>query len=86
LAAQCKAQNVFASLNTGIMGSSPTEFMDVSLRIFCVCVVHDLWNIWYYIFLTDASVEDAGTYVCRVENIFGILQYEAHVNITGIGK
>jgi hypothetical protein len=31
-------------------------------------------------------MEDAGIYICRVENVFGKLQYEAHVNITGIGK
>jgi hypothetical protein len=31
-------------------------------------------------------VEDAGTYICRVENVFGKAEYEAHINITGIGK
>ncbi|KDR12788.1 hypothetical protein L798_13365, partial [Zootermopsis nevadensis] len=36
--------------------------------------------------ITNASVEDAGTYICRVENVFGKAQYEIHVNITGIGK
>jgi hypothetical protein len=39
-----------------------------------------------YTFLTDASVEDAGTYVCKVENVFGKAQYETSINITGIGE
>jgi hypothetical protein len=38
-AARSKAWNVFARLNTGIMGSNPARGMDVCLRLFCVCVV-----------------------------------------------
>jgi hypothetical protein len=31
--------NAFARLNTGIVGSNPDRGMDVSLRLFCFCVV-----------------------------------------------
>jgi hypothetical protein len=30
---------VFALSNTGIVGSNPTQGMDICLRLFCVCVV-----------------------------------------------
>jgi hypothetical protein len=39
LAARSKARNVFARLNTGIVGSNPARGMDVCLPLFCVCVV-----------------------------------------------
>jgi hypothetical protein len=39
VAERSKAWNVFASSNTGIVGSNTTRFMDVCLRLFCVCVV-----------------------------------------------
>jgi hypothetical protein len=39
VAARSKARNVFACLNTGVMGSNPTRGMDVCEYIFCVCVV-----------------------------------------------
>jgi hypothetical protein len=38
-AERSKARNVFARLNTEIMGSNPTRGMDVCVRLFCVCVV-----------------------------------------------
>jgi hypothetical protein len=31
--------SLFARSNTEIMGSNPTRFMDVNVRLFCVCVV-----------------------------------------------
>jgi hypothetical protein len=34
-----KAWTVFASSNTGVMGSNPTRSMHVCVRLFCVCVV-----------------------------------------------
>jgi hypothetical protein len=34
-----KARTVFARSNAGIVGSNPTQFMDVCVRLFCVCVV-----------------------------------------------
>jgi hypothetical protein len=37
--ARSQAWTVFARSNTGIMGSNPTQGMDVCLRLFCVCVV-----------------------------------------------
>jgi hypothetical protein len=37
--AQSKARNVFAHLNTRIVGSNPTQGMDVCVRFFCVCDV-----------------------------------------------
>jgi hypothetical protein len=39
VAARSKAWNVFARLNTGIMGSNPARGMNVCLRLFCVCVL-----------------------------------------------
>jgi hypothetical protein len=39
VAAWSKAQIFFARLNTVVMGSSPTRGMDVSVCLFCVCVV-----------------------------------------------
>jgi hypothetical protein len=36
-AARSKACNVFARLNTGIVGSNPARGMDVCLRLFCLC-------------------------------------------------
>jgi hypothetical protein len=45
-----KAWRVFASSNTGIMGSNPTQGMNVCVRIFCVsfvmCVGSDLAMGW----------------------------------------
>jgi hypothetical protein len=38
VAARSKARNVFASSNTGVVGSSPTQGMDVCVRLFCICV------------------------------------------------
>jgi hypothetical protein len=37
--ARSKARIVFARSNTGIVGSNPTQNMDVCVRLFCVCVV-----------------------------------------------
>jgi hypothetical protein len=34
-----KARIVFAGSNTGVMGSDPTQDMDVCLLLFCVYVV-----------------------------------------------
>jgi hypothetical protein len=39
VAARSKAWTVFASLNTGIVGSNPTQRMDVCVCLFWVCVV-----------------------------------------------
>jgi hypothetical protein len=36
VAAKSKAWTVFAHLNTGIVGSNPTQGMDVFVRLFCV--------------------------------------------------
>jgi hypothetical protein len=36
--ARSKARNVFARSNTGIAGSSPTQGMDICLRLIGVCV------------------------------------------------
>jgi hypothetical protein len=36
---RAKAWNVFARLNTGILGSNPARVMDVCLRLLYVCVV-----------------------------------------------
>jgi hypothetical protein len=44
--ARSKAWNVFACSNTGIVGSNPTEGMNVCLRLFCVCVGRDLATGW----------------------------------------
>jgi hypothetical protein len=38
-AAQSKAWTVFGSSNIGIVSSKLTRGMDVSVRLFCVCVV-----------------------------------------------
>jgi hypothetical protein len=38
-AARSKTWIVFASSNAGIVGSNPTQGMDVCVRLFCVCVV-----------------------------------------------
>jgi hypothetical protein len=39
VAARPKAWNVYDCSNTGIVGSNPTQGMDVCLRLFYVCVV-----------------------------------------------
>jgi hypothetical protein len=39
VAARSKEFNVFGRSNAGILGSNHTQGMDVSLRLFCVCVV-----------------------------------------------
>jgi hypothetical protein len=39
VAARSKEWTVFARSNTAIVGSNPTQGMDIYLRIFCVCVV-----------------------------------------------
>jgi hypothetical protein len=39
VAGRAKAWTVFARSNTGIVGSNPTQGMDVCLCLFCVCVV-----------------------------------------------
>jgi hypothetical protein len=38
VAARSKAGNVFARSNAGIVGSNPTQGMDVCLCLFCVCI------------------------------------------------
>jgi hypothetical protein len=38
VATQSKAWTVFARSNAGIVGSNPTQGMDVCVRLFCVCV------------------------------------------------
>jgi hypothetical protein len=42
MATQSKAWIVFAHSKTGIMGSNPTQDMDVRLRLSCVCVGNGL--------------------------------------------
>jgi hypothetical protein len=37
--ARSKARTVFAHSNTATVCSNPTQDMDVSVRLFCVCVV-----------------------------------------------
>jgi hypothetical protein len=39
VATQSKARSVFARSNAWIMGSNPTQVMDVCVSLFCVCVV-----------------------------------------------
>jgi hypothetical protein len=39
LTARSKAWTVFPRSNAGIVGSNPTQGMDFSVRLFCVCVV-----------------------------------------------
>jgi hypothetical protein len=39
VAALSKVYNVFAYPNSWILGSNPTQVMDVCVRLFCVCVV-----------------------------------------------
>jgi hypothetical protein len=39
MAAQSKALTVIALSNTGIMGSNPTQDIDVCVILFCVCGV-----------------------------------------------
>jgi hypothetical protein len=39
VAARTEACTVFARSNVGIVGSIPTQGMDVCVRLFCVCVV-----------------------------------------------
>jgi hypothetical protein len=38
VAAQSKAWTVFARFDAGIVGSNPTQDMDICLHLFCVCV------------------------------------------------
>jgi hypothetical protein len=44
LASRSKELTVFARPNTGIVGSNPTQGMDVYLRLFCVRVVLCIGN------------------------------------------
>jgi hypothetical protein len=37
VAARSEAWNVFARLNTGIVGSNPARGMDICMRLFCLC-------------------------------------------------
>jgi hypothetical protein len=39
VAARCEVWNVFARSNNAIVGSNPTQGIDVCVRLFCVCVV-----------------------------------------------
>jgi hypothetical protein len=39
VASQSKALTVFARSHTGVVGLNPTEGVDVSVGLFCVCVV-----------------------------------------------
>jgi hypothetical protein len=36
---ECEALTAFARSNAGIVGSNPTQGIDVCMRLFCVCVV-----------------------------------------------
>jgi hypothetical protein len=49
VAARPKAWTTFARSNAGLVGSNPTQNMDVSVRLFCVyvlCVGSDLATGW----------------------------------------
>jgi hypothetical protein len=46
VAARSKAWTVLARSNTGIVGSKPTQGMDVCLHFFCVCVGSGLATGW----------------------------------------
>jgi hypothetical protein len=46
VAARSKAWTVFARSNAGIVGSNPTQVMDVCLRLFCVCLGNGLAMGW----------------------------------------
>lgn len=37
VAARSRASTVFVRSNVGILGSNPTQGMDVSLSLFCLC-------------------------------------------------
>jgi hypothetical protein len=39
VAARSKSRTVLARSNAGIVGSNPTQSMDVCVYLFCVCVV-----------------------------------------------
>jgi hypothetical protein len=47
VAARSKAWTVFARSNAEIVGSNPTQGMDVCLRLFCVCVGSGLATDWF---------------------------------------
>jgi hypothetical protein len=40
VAARCKAWTILARSNAGIVGSNPTQGMDVCVRLLCVCVLY----------------------------------------------
>jgi hypothetical protein len=46
VAARSEAWTVFARSNAGIMGSNPTQGMDVCVRFFCVCIGSGLETGW----------------------------------------
>jgi hypothetical protein len=46
VAARSKAWNLFARSNAGIVGSNPTQGMDVCLCLFCVCICSGLSAAW----------------------------------------
>jgi hypothetical protein len=46
VAARSKAWNVFARSNAGIVGSNPTQGMDICLCLFCVCICSGLATGW----------------------------------------
>jgi hypothetical protein len=46
VAARSKASTVFPCSNAGIVGSKPTQGMNVCLRLYCVCVGSSLATGW----------------------------------------
>jgi hypothetical protein len=60
VAAQCKAWNVFARTNAGVVGSNPTQDMDVFAYILFVlsCVRRDLETDWSPVQGVLATVQD----------------------------
>jgi hypothetical protein len=47
VAARSEAWTIFARSNTGIVGSNPTQGMDVCLYLFCVCAGSGLATGWF---------------------------------------
>jgi hypothetical protein len=64
-AARCKGWNIFACSNAGIVGSNPTEGMDIFLRLFCVYVALCRWRPYNGLIPRPSGFTDCRNALCK---------------------
>jgi hypothetical protein len=66
VASRSKAWTVFARSNAGILGSNPTQGMDICVCLFCVCVV---LHVGSGLAMDWSHVQGVLPTVCRIKKL-----------------